>query len=636
MSADDKARWFFVKQDPNDRIRATARRHSLGGTGLSPESRLAREVIQNSVDATLPNKKTSVLIWNKTLSGGEVRTFRNFIGFKDSDSPFSRLKKLGLKAGNAYTQMKSKAKSRSFSVTIVEDRNTCGLCYDESDDKDRFDELCLAYGQDATAAAAERGGSYGFGKGVYEEASDCNTFIVYSVYEPNPNSPSDPGSHARLFGCATFDGHTMGKTNFKGRALFGVYKKMHGLTECRPILDDDAHRMAKQLGFLERKPNDYGTSIMIIGSTVDIDDLRTSVEDYWWPRIYSNQLSVELWEDDDDVRPPEPRDREDLRPYLRCYSLIEEKMTPDEEERLMKLQRESGSDAQPGQLALKALPQSDEDSLDDVESDTHLDSTVALIRSGPKMVVEYLDPGGRAAANFAGVFLSHPDVEQELHLSEPPAHDSWAPNSPRLSEAYATDPSKMEAAQRLVESILRRLKSRTREFRRNLVPAQPPQVVAGSRTLQNMLARIMSTPDVWPPPPPPGHASANPFNLRIREGRENLDGQSRVTARIAIGLSESAPADAAEVVVSVEPYMVMDDDMKKDSSGVIALDSARVDGVEVDIRGGGDLYVTLAKDETVGVEIESARFDRDQYAGLDVEVGLKTDWEDGVEDDSKS
>ena len=401
MSADDKAKWFFVKQDPNDRIRATARRHSLGGTGLSSESRLAREVIQNSVDATLPNKKTSVLIWNKTLSDGEVRTFRNLIGFKDSDSPFSRLKKLGLKAGNAYTQMKSKAKSRSFSVTIVEDRNTCGLCYDESEDKDRFDELCLAYGQDATAAAAERGGSYGFGKGVYEEASDCNTFIVYSVYEPNPNSPSDPGSHARLFGCATFDGHIDGEDQLQREGpLRRLQEEARCLTECRPILDDDAHRMAKQLGFLERKPNDYGTSIMIIGSTIDMDALRTSVEDYWWPRIYSNQLSVELWEDDDDVRPPEPRDREDLRPYLRCYSLIEEKMAPDEDERLMKLQRESGSNVQPGQLALKALPQSDEDSLDDVESDTHLDSTVALIRSGPRMVVEYLDPGGRACCKL--------------------------------------------------------------------------------------------------------------------------------------------------------------------------------------------------------------------------------------------
>ena len=636
MPTNSNPRWFFVKQDPNDRIRATARRHSLGGTKLSPESRLAREVIQNSVDATLPNKKTSVLIWNKVLSGQEVLTFRNLIGFKDSDSPFSRLNKLGLKVRNAYTQMKSKAKSPSFSVTIVEDRNTCGLCYDEPDGKDRFDELCLSYGQDSTAAAAERGGSYGFGKGVYEESSDCNTFIVYSVYEPNPNSPSDPGSHARLFGCATFDGHTVGNTSFKGRALFGVYEKRQGQTECRPILDDDAHRMAQQLGFLERKPTEYGTSIMIIGSTIGMDALRTAVEDYWWPRIYSNQLSVELWEDDDPIKPPEPREREDLKPYLRCYSLIDEKMAPDEDERLIKLQRESGSAAQPGQLALKPLPQQDEDSIDDAASDTDLDSTVALIRSNPKMVVEYLDPGGRAAANFVGVFLSHPDVEQELHLSEPPAHNSWAPNSPRLSEAYAEDPAKMEAAQGLVESILNRIKSRTREFRRNLVPAQLPQVVTGSRTLQNMLARIMSTPNVWPPPPPPRPASANPFNLRIREGRKNFDGQSRVTASIAIGLSENAPTETAEVVVNVEPYVVMDDDMKKDASGVIALESAHVDGVKANIMGDGDIHVTVAKNRTVDVEVESARFDRDQYAGLDVEVDLKTGWDDTVGSDSEA
>ena len=58
MPNDSDPKWFFVKQDPNDRIRATARRHSLGGSGLSSESRLAREVIQNSVDATLPGSVT--------------------------------------------------------------------------------------------------------------------------------------------------------------------------------------------------------------------------------------------------------------------------------------------------------------------------------------------------------------------------------------------------------------------------------------------------------------------------------------------------------------------------------------------------------------------------------------------------
>ena len=635
MSTQNKPKWFFVKQDPNDRIRATARRHALGGTGLSAEARLAREVIQNSVDATLTNKKTDVLIWQKTLSGQEIATFRNLIGYGDSDSPFSRLQELGLKVGNAYSQMKSAEPNQTFSVTIVEDRNTCGLCYDESDGKDRFDELCLSYGQDATAATAERGGSYGFGKGVYEEASNCNTFIVYSVYEPNPNSPSDPGSHARLFGCATFDGHTVGNINYKGRALFGVYQRIQGLTECRPIMDDEAHEMARQLGFIGREPDDYGTSIMIIGSTVKMDTLRTAIEDYWWPRIYSNQLSVQLWEDDDPAKTPEPREREDLTPYLRCYSLIEEKMSPEEDERLVKFNRESGTGAQPGQLALAPLPQSDEESLDDVASDTHLDSTVALIRSGPKMVVEYLDPGGRSSANFVGVFVSHPDVEQELHLSEPPAHDSWAPNSQRLSEAYAEDPAKMKAAQQLVNSILNRIKSWAREFKKDLVPARPPQVVAGSRALQNMLAKIMSTPNAGPIPPPPT-AGTNPFNLRIREGRENLDGHSKITANIEIGLSENAPSETAEVVVSVEPYMVMDDDMRKDASGIINLESVRVDGLSAKTIGNNAVHVTVTKTKVVDVNIESVRFPRDQYAGLDVEVDMQTDWNSGGASESES
>ena len=171
-----------------------------------------------------------------------------------------------------------------------------------------------------------------------------------------PTSPGDPGSHARLFACSTFDGHAIGNTDFKGRALFGIHKEGQGQIECRPILDDDAHEMAGRLGFLKRKPNDYGTSIMILGSTIGMDALRTAVEDYWWPRIYSNQLSVELWEDDEDISPPEPREREDLKPYIRCYSLIEEKMAPDEDEKVTRLQPASGSTAQQGQLALSRCP----------------------------------------------------------------------------------------------------------------------------------------------------------------------------------------------------------------------------------------------------------------------------------------
>ena len=77
-----------------------------------------------------------------------------------------------------------------------------------------------------------------------------------------------------------------------------------------------------------------------------------------------------------------------------------------------------------------------------------------------------------------------------------------------------------------------------------------------------------------------------------------------------------------------EPYMVMDDDMKKDASGIIPLESACIDGAQVDIQDDCNIYITVAKNKRVNVLVESARFDKDQYAGLDVEVDLKTDWDD--------
>ena len=159
--------------------------------------------------------------------------------------------------------------------------------------------------------------------------------------------------------------------------------------------------------------------------------------------------------------------------------------------------------------------------------------------------------------------------------------------------------------------------------------------MTGPRTLQNLLARIMSTPNAGPisPPPAPG---ANPFNLRIREGRENFEDHSKITASIAISLSENAPSDAADVVLNVEPYMVMDDDMKKDSSGIIALESAHVGGVKAKARGNNVIDVAVVKNKMADVKIESARFARDQYAGLDVEIHLKDGWDNGTGSDSGS
>ena len=143
-------KWFFVRVNLNDQIGATLEDLPPGSIELSQEARVVREAIQNSADATIPNEKTNVFIWNKTVQEDEVDQFRDLIGYRNNDSPFKRLKKLGLGKDNALERMQSRRKDRSFNVTIIEDRNTCGLGYDPVEGIDRFDQLCISHGKDST------------------------------------------------------------------------------------------------------------------------------------------------------------------------------------------------------------------------------------------------------------------------------------------------------------------------------------------------------------------------------------------------------------------------------------------------------------------------------------------------------
>ncbi len=490
MTFDHNAKWFFIEQDPNDMVRSTARRHSLEGSSLNTVERVVREAIQNSVDATLPNEKTEVVFQNQTLSGKRATEFRDLLRLGSADSPTERLPKLGLRSGNSF-ELLGKEPVADLDAAIIEDYNTYGLGYEGG--KDRFEELCLSFGQDTTSADATRGGSYGFGKEVYEESSDCNTFLVYSVFEPCEETE---GRHARLFGCATFDGHEWNGRSYKGRALFGVHRKSDsGQTLCRPLVDEQAHEVARRLGFEPRSRDDRGTSIMIVGSRMEMGNVRYAVERYWWPRILSNLLSVELC----DYDAPEPKARSELSPYIDCYEMIERDIpVSGSREKMQRLNRVDSR--RPGTLALKGLDDGPEDENDD---DDELANSVAMVRSGPKMVVQYMGIRSSSTARFVGAFVSHPDAEEALHLSEPPSHDSWNPDSQRIQDAYPNDEGERNTAQRVVRAVIERVRRRAREFQRNLNPVPPPSPIEGTKTLARMLANLMSSKGLGITPPPP-------------------------------------------------------------------------------------------------------------------------------------
>ena len=607
--------WVFERVNPMGVARATAWQNTLEASDFSTEARIAREAIQNSVDATPGENRTEILVWDKEISGPEMTAFRNILKLGESGSPAERLRDLGLKGGNFFERIESG--KNGARLTTIEDRRTCGLGFDEGRKKNRFEELCLFLGQDSTDVDWDRGGSHGFGKTVYQESSDCHTFLVYSVFEARAETKEH---HALLFGCSRFDGHSVDGTKYTGRAWFGISDQDEGGQPiCVPFTDDAAHELARCLGFLERDRDDLGTSIMIFGSEIDINVFRQGVEDYWWPRIVSDQLSVVMWEgndqlsvvmwegNDNELPPPEPLLRSHLEPYIRCYNLVADDIPPSNGEKKPQLRARQG--LRIGALALKALAPLEADERDNPEDDTLFRNTVALIRSGPRMVVQYLDTGGRQRGNFAGVFLGHKDSEEALHLSEPGAHNFWNPNSTRLKAANPTYPD-------LVRGIITAIKQQSRNFQKELNPAPPPAPTAGTRKLEQILASVMNGKGLGPPPPPP--PGQDPFQVRIHEGRTNTENGSTITVKVEAKLRDDARMDDAVALMSLRPLAVMDDDKKRDSSSLLGLAWVTVDGEEITQDGVSPFRLNVSKQQTATVEAESNVFHRDIYADLEV------------------
>lgn len=618
MSFQHDSKWFFVPVDLNDQVRSTSRRHVLEGSNLSRVERLVREAIQNSVDATLSNQKTEVVFFNKTFRARDVDSLSRLLRLRDDDSPATRITELGLGPDNAIARLMSGETDQSVTATFIEDYNTCGLGFDAEDKKDRFVELCLAFGQDRTGAEAVRGGSYGFGKEVYEDVSDCNFFIVYSVFNP---SDETEGAHARLFGCATFDGHEWNGGTYKGRALFGRILTNDGQELCRPIEDDQAHAVALELGFEARSKDDLGTSIMILGTDIDLGEVRSAIEKHWWPRFLSNQLTVDLWQGNEALDSPEPRDRPDLKPYIDCYEMIEHDIPADSSFQLkQRLRRSRGHNT--GSIALTARREKDLD-WPSGNDDDPLSNRVALIRSGPRMVVNYTDPRGSSRVDFAGVFVSHPDVEQALHLSEPPAHNLWDPDSQRLRDAFVNDVEVGENAKQVVRSVLSQVRRRARLFRDSLDQPPPPPQTRGTMTVARLLANLMSGRGTIPPSPPP--RTPDPFEIVVQEGRSNTASTSKVTATVKLKLKDDAPLDTADVITSFTPSVVIDDNLRRDPSERLGLSSVIVNGAPANVENEFDVRVDVVKGQFTIVEAASDEFDRDLYASLVLDVQTVTD-----------
>ena len=247
------------------------------------------------------------------------------------------------------------------------------------------------------------------------------------------------------------------------------------------------------------------------------------------------------------------------------------------------------------------------------------------------MVVQYFEPGGLSNAKFAGAFVAHEDVEVQLHLSEPPLHDTWNPESYRLHKVYAAQPEQLSFNREVVSGILRKTRNHLREYRKKLAPAPPPVQVSGTRALTNILASVLSGSGPRPVPRP----SPRPFNLRMDERRINEGRYAHIVTWSEVILNERAKTKSANAEVSIKPYLLMDDDLKRDRDDPLSNVELLIDG-EAQASTDNPFIVELSSDTPVIIEATSDRFERELYASVEIDVNILEPNSDAIEDEQTS
>lgn len=422
--------WYFEKFNPNGGTAARGLRRSLSGAGLDEAVKFAREAVQNSCDASCGSgQPVEFVVRLRNLKRSERMNLVELLRLNTGDGPAGR------DLVNALPD--------PLPVLYVEDSGTVGLAgVERSDVKtdprvDKFVGLCRNFGD--SAGDAEGGGTFGFGKTVYWNASSSGMVMFYSRFAPSERSGP---SYARLIGGALFDSHEYKGHRYTGRAWLGEISSGDGTPYAAPAVDKAADSASVVLGFTKRPDNRRtGTSILIINSHFSTRDhllaLRSGIEINYWPKIVDGQLVTRIFDNDEELPAPAPKTNQDLLPFIDCYTsasaaILGVAPEPAQDKRTELLKRYS---IRLGALSLRALSTTVEGE-SSPSAQSALMNTVALLRR-PRMVVEYYAAAQRPSVDYAGVFIADQELNPVLAKSEPPTHNRWDAAADELSQMKA-------------------------------------------------------------------------------------------------------------------------------------------------------------------------------------------------------
>lgn len=531
--------WTFERSGPMGGAAGEAFTNPLAASGMPRAAVLAREAVQNSVDAGVGDGKVLVRFREHLVAGIDKSNF-----VKAANLEVLATRQAAILPGQPNCLKSLNDKKAAISLLFVEDYRTSGLEGNFNSPSSKFYRFLLSLGDGGKIRESHgSGGSFGFGKSVYSSNSAINTIYAYSKAKDQ-----DGKVRSILFGCGYFRSHEIDDQFHTGRAWFGcdVTLGKSAYQKVEPLVGQDADDLALQLGFQLRKDDDLGTSVLIIDSSIDLTQVLVGVEDWWWPRIISNELDVQIVGANGSMTMPRPRMRGHLRPFIEAYEVCTTQAFPKSGSELRRPFNKMG-DLSLGVCALKVLDKDSDGQLP--ISDDRVDS-IALMRA-PKMIVAYYRAWNVGNPPVAGVYVADDDIDDILRSAESPAHDKWDTDSARLRDAAGSN-------REVVDSVLRRLRTTVKEFQRQASPPPPPRP-RKLGLLERNLASFLS-PSKGGPENGPDHPAA-PIHLHYEmppQLNATGDGNLEMSTKFVLKLKDDSDLDELCVRVKVTCAVVAD------------------------------------------------------------------------------
>lgn len=574
--------WQYEETPLNGGAPGDAFKSIFNGSGKSHAETLAREAIQNSVDAAATSGTSVRVDFRFARVEGQDRE-----RFEDAAS-LSELRArepgLGLLRGNALVELE-----RPLDLLYIDDYETTGLRGDPTSPSSNLRKLLMDLGGSGKAHQEEAsGGSYGFGKAVYSSTSRIGAIFAFSRTLDGEGEPV-----SLLMGCAYHEGHEFDETSWTGRAFNGTATTIEGSgTRYDPYRGEAAEKLASRLGF--NRDDGLGTSVLILDSGVTPQHVLTGIEDWWWPRIVAGCLDATVVSEDGEELTPRPKKRRHLKPFIDAFYCARGQ-TPPLTGELEQFEFNRSEGVGTGVIGLIVVDDSEEANPFGEIYEQRLD-TVALLRS-PLMVVDYHQKWRSSTVGpvVVGCFIAHGDVDYMLKLSEPPDHSRWDPDADRLLK-YS------EEAPAIVRSVLNRIRNYYKKFQS---AAQPPAPARPKRL--EKLERALAS---WFGVGPKGGSSGpdpNPAPVSLRPDEVELsleDGSLRARGGVEIGLTENAGAS--------QGFRVRLELQVAEEEGVSAKDPIPLEvssETQLELQSNGYWLGHVAGDELVRIDFVSAPYD---------------------------